>query len=191
MAEKFHSIDELLAFELHDLYSAEEQLVEAFTHLHKAAHHPEVKKAFHDDLKESEASKIQLDKVFALMHTQHSKTVCKAMVGLVKECMDTIESKAADNIHDAALIGAALRFEHYEMAGYSVCQVLATQLGKDDVAKMMGAKLKEIDSDVAGYHKLLNVLVPMTNETHSSDSKANSNGTHDTNGVPEPKHAKM
>jgi len=176
MAEKFHSLEELLTFELHDLYSAEDQLVGAFTHLHKSAHHADVKKAFQEDLKESESSKAQLDKIFALMHTQHNKDVCKAMQGLVKECMDVIDSKAADGIHDTALVGSALQFEHYEMAGYSFCQLLATQLGKDDIAKMLGEKLKQVNSDVAEYQKLLTVLVPKTDASKSGDM----NHTHDS-----------
>jgi ferritin-like metal-binding protein YciE len=68
---------------------------------------------------------------------------CVGMEGLIEEGAELIEEDAEDAVRDAGLIGAAQRVEHYEIAGYGTARTLASRLGLDGVAKLLGKTLEE------------------------------------------------
>ena len=139
----FDTMDELLEHQLKDLYDAEKRLVDALPKMADAAHQPELKKAFTDHLAETQTQVQRLEKAFALMGKSASRESCPAMQGLVKEGEEMINAKGNPEVCDQALIAAAQRVEHYEMAGYGSARCIAARAGRDDIAQLLQQTLDE------------------------------------------------
>jgi ferritin-like metal-binding protein YciE len=137
------SLQELLSHELSDLYSAENQLLKALPKMAKAATSPELKAAFEEHLEETKGQVERLDSVFKKLGESPKRMKCKAMEGLIKEGSEIIEMEGDDAVKDAALIAAAQRVEHYEMAGYGCSRTFAQLLGLDEVADLLQETLDE------------------------------------------------
>ena len=140
---KLKTLADLFHQELKDLYSAESQLVKALPKMAKAATNEDLKAGFEEHLEETKGHVQRLEKIgkdLGLTLTGHK---CKAMEGLVEEGSDMIHEDAEDTVRDAGLIGAAQRVEHYEMAGYGTARALATCLGHDEAAELLGVTLEE------------------------------------------------
>jgi ferritin-like metal-binding protein YciE len=129
--------------EISDLYSAENQIVEALPKMIEAASTPELKEAFKNHLKETRNQVARLDNIFAQLNEEPSDETCEAMEGLIAEGNEMIEMEAPSVVRDAALIGAAQRIEHYEIAGYGVAKTFATQLELYDIAQLLKETLEE------------------------------------------------
>ena len=102
-----NSLQSLFIDELHDIYDAERQLMEAIPKLSSAASNPDLKKAFDEHLAETRVHIERLNRVFQLVGSQPNGMTCKAIRGLVQEGADVIESQGVSAVKDAALIGAA------------------------------------------------------------------------------------
>lgn len=140
---KLESLNELMIEQLEDLYDAEKRIVKALPKMEKAASSPELKKAFQKHLKESEVHLERLEKVFKEFgKTARSKT-CKAMEGLIAEGEETIKEKAEPEVRDAALIAAAQRVEHYEMAAYGTVRTFARLLNQGAAERLLEETLAE------------------------------------------------
>ena len=142
-AMKLNSLEDLLVHELKDLYSAEKQLLKALPKMAKAATNEELKAGFEKHLKETEGHAKRLEKISESMGKAVTGHKCVAMEGLIEEGSELIEEDADEAVRDAGLIGAAQRVEHYEIAGYGTARALASRLGLDDVAKLLGETLEE------------------------------------------------
>jgi len=140
---KMESLQELLSHELSDLFSAENQLVKALPKMAKAAASPELKAAFEEHLEETKGQVERLNSVFEKLGESPKRKKCKAMEGLIEEGSEVIEMEGDDSVKDAALIAAAQRVEHYEMAGYGCVRTFATLLGLDEVADLLQESLDE------------------------------------------------
>ncbi len=140
---KLTSLNELLIHELRDLHSAEEQLVAALPKMAKAAKSPELREAFESHLEETKAQLERVTKLLEQVGSKPDKTKCAGMAGCVKEGSEIIEEEGDVAVKDAALIGAAQRVEHYEMAGYGTARSLAEALGLTEVAEELEAILEE------------------------------------------------
>lgn len=140
---KVSSLNELLIDELKDLYSAETQLTKALPKMAKAASHKELKAAFQEHLEETKAQIERLERVMELLDATPKGKKCKAMEGLIEEGEEKIELKAEPAVKDAALIGAAQKVEHYEIAGYGTARTFAEILGQSEVAELLQATLDE------------------------------------------------
>jgi Mn-containing catalase len=141
-------IKELLIEQLQDLLHAEGQLTSALPKMAEAAQHPKLKEAFEKHLVQTEGQVERLRKVFELLGEEAEPKPCKAMMGLIEEGKETIE-KGADKgpvAADLALIAAAQRVEHYEIACYGTVKVLARQIGAIDAAKLLCHTLGEEES---------------------------------------------
>ncbi len=112
------SLHELLLHEIKDLYDAEHQVVEALPKMVKAVKSQELKKGFETHLQESENHIKRLEQVFGILGEKLARVKCKGMAGLLKEGEDLMKENADPDVMDAALISAAQKVEHYEMAGY-------------------------------------------------------------------------
>jgi ferritin-like metal-binding protein YciE len=134
--------EDLFVGQIQDLYDAEERLVKALPKMAKASTSPELKKAFEDHLRQTEGHVERLDQVFAELGQDSKKKACEAMKGLIKEGEEQMEIEAGP-VRDAALIAAANRVEHYEMAGYGTARTLATGLGLTMSANLLEQTLKE------------------------------------------------
>ncbi len=117
--------------------------MKALPKMAEAATDPELKEAFTGHLEETREHVRRLEQAFEI-HGESPKTkTCHAMVGLIKEGGEAIDMDGPAAIHDANLIGAAQRVEHYEMAAYGTARAFAHVLGQDEVATLLQATLVE------------------------------------------------
>jgi ferritin-like metal-binding protein YciE len=162
----------LFVDELKDLYSAEHQLLKALPKMAKAATARDLKQAFDLHLKETKGQVARLDKVFASFNLSPKGKKCKAMEGLIKEGSELMEEDADPDVMDAALIAAAQRVEHYEMAGYGCVRSFAQVLGETKAASLLQATL---DEEGAADKKLTEIAKQINIEAEGDDeSKVNS-----------------
>ena len=134
---------DLLIHELKDLYSAEIQLTKALPKMAKAANSEELKQAFRDHLEETRVHAERIDKIMVQLDESPRGKKCKAMEGLVEEGKETISEDAEPAIKDLALITAAQKVEHYEIAGYGSARTLAELIGETKIAKVLQQTLDE------------------------------------------------
>lgn len=127
------TLHDLLLHELQDLQSAEQQLTDAIPKMAQAAHDSELKGAFEKHLEETKGHLRAVTAALEQMGGAKESTKCAAMAGIVKEGDDLIKTKGSPAVKDAALIGAAQRVEHYEIAAYSTARAYAELLGQRDV----------------------------------------------------------
>jgi len=137
------SIEELFIDELKDLYSAEHQITKTLPKLVKAATTLELKKAFENHLKETEGQIERLDRVFEILGKSPRGKTCAGMKGVLEEGAEMLKETEEGSIRDAALISAAQRVEHYEMAGYGSVREYAKLLGQNEIAKLLEKTLEE------------------------------------------------
>jgi ferritin-like metal-binding protein YciE len=137
------SLADLLEDELKDIYNAENQLVKALPRLAKKAASPALKEALTSHLKETEGHVQRLEKIGKTLDIKLKGKTCQAMKGLVEEGKEILEEDGPGAVIDAALIGAAQRVEHYEIAAYGTIRAIAEQLGHDDVVSLLQQTLDE------------------------------------------------
>jgi ferritin-like metal-binding protein YciE len=140
---KIESLQDLYLEQLQDLYSAEEQLIKALPKMAKAASSAELKAAFEDHLEKTTEHSLRIESICEQMGKKADGKKCKAMEGLVKEGTEAIEEDMEDGIKDAAIIAAAQRVEHYEIAGYGCVRAYAIKLGDVAAANVLGQTLDE------------------------------------------------
>jgi len=140
---ELNSLRDLYIEELKDLYSAENQLLKALPKMAKAATAKSLKNGFEKHLKETRTHVERLKKVFAGLKTSPGNKTCKAMQGLIEEGDHVIGEDAEPEVRDAALIAAAQRVEHYEMAGYGCVRTYAKLLGYKQAEKDLQKTLDE------------------------------------------------
>ncbi|HEX3870511.1 MAG TPA: ferritin-like domain-containing protein [Pirellulales bacterium] len=133
----------VLLLQLRDLYSAEQQLTQALPKMAEAAHSTELRNAFNTHLVETRGQITRLDRVFKMLNKDASGETCEAMEGLIKEGQEVIGLDGDPEVKDAALIAAAQRVEHYEIAGYGCARAFARKLGKHDVASLLQETIDE------------------------------------------------
>lgn len=135
--------EELFVEQLKDMVSAEEQLVDALPKMAAAAKSPKLKEAFTHHLKETKNQVTRLKKVFQRLNIPFEPKLCKAMKGLVEEGSEAIKEFGKTDLIDPALIAAAQRVEHYEMAAYGTIRTFAKELGFNDIADLLQESLDE------------------------------------------------
>ncbi|MGD9633058.1 MAG: ferritin-like domain-containing protein [Pirellulales bacterium] len=144
------TLEDLLVEELKDLYSAENQLLKAIPKMAKAAQSADLRKGFEKHLRQTEEHVKRLEQVCEELGVSPKGKKCKAMEGLVEEGSEVIKEEMDPDVKDAALIAAAQRVEHYEMAGYGCVRTYARLLGYTAAAKLLQQTLdEEGDTDKA------------------------------------------
>jgi len=129
--------------ELRDLYSAENQLVRALPQMAAAAKSETLRKAFEMHLEETRNHVTRLSEIFGELGTSPTGKHCKGMEGLITEGNEVMQMQGDQDVRDAALIAAAQRCEHYEMAGYGVARTFAKELGMDKISDKLQKTLDE------------------------------------------------
>ena len=162
---KLQTLDDVLMAELTDLLSAEKQLVKALPKVAEAASSSELRDAIKEHLEETRGHVQRLERVFQSLGTEVRSEHCEAMEGLIGEGEEIIEADGDGNAKDEALIGAAQRVEHYEIAAYGTARTLAEQLGNDDAAALLQETL---DEESAADQTLTKIAVGRVNERASS-----------------------
>jgi ferritin-like metal-binding protein YciE len=139
---KLGSLRDVLVMELKDLYSAEEQLVEALPKMAKAAMTPELEEAFTTHLQQTKQQVERLEEIAGILDIKLGGQKCKGMEGLIEEGSEVVKEDESV-LRDLALIGAAQRVEHYEMAGYGTARTVAEALGEEEVVDLLQDTLDE------------------------------------------------
>jgi len=137
------TLRDLFEDEIKDLYNAESQLLKALPKMAKKAESEMLREAFTSHLEETRGHLERLQKIGEMMDFKLGGKKCHAMEGLVEEGKEVIDEDGNGAVIDAALIGAAQRVEHYEMAGYGVVRSLAQVLGETKVAQLLQQTLDE------------------------------------------------
>jgi ferritin-like metal-binding protein YciE len=137
------NLQDLFIHELRDLYSAEKQLVTALPKMAQQATSADLKDAFNNHLSQTRNHVTRLDEIFSRLGTTGIGKECQAMKGLIKEGEDVMSASGNSDVKDAALIAAAHRVEHYEIAGYGTVRTYAEELGFDDAANLLQKTLDE------------------------------------------------
>lgn len=133
----------LLIDELKDLFHAENQLLKALPKMARAATDPDLKAGFTTHLEETRGHVTRLTEALKILGLPAKGKPCHAMLGLVEEGDEAIDTKGPAAVRDAALIGAAQRVEHYEMAGYGTARAFAEVLGEKKICKLLEETLEE------------------------------------------------
>ncbi len=137
------NLEDLLVQQLQDLYSAEIQLIDALPKMAEAASSPQLKNAFQTHLGETMQHKKRLEQILRSLGKEARNEGCDAMEGLIDEGEEIIGLQGDTPVKDAALIAAAQRVEHYEIAGYGCARAFARQLGRNGVAEGLQHTLEE------------------------------------------------
>jgi ferritin-like metal-binding protein YciE len=136
-------LKELYVDELKDLYSAENQLVKALPEMARAASSDELRQGFEKHLEQTRVHVQRLEKIFQALGESPKGKTCKGMQGLIEEGSEAMEEDYEGSVKDAALIGAAQRVEHYEIAGYGTVRSMAETLGEEDHVSLLEETLEE------------------------------------------------
>lgn len=137
------SLRELYIDELRDLYSAETQLTKALPKMAKSSSNSELRQAFEEHLRQTSEHVSRLEQIFDMLGEKPTGKKCLGMEGLVKEGAETMKEDYEGAIMDAAIIGAAQRVEHYEIAGYGTVREFAELLGEDEHVSLLEETLEE------------------------------------------------
>lgn len=138
-----NQLHELFLDELTDILNAERQLTKALPKMAKASNSEELTEAFESHLAETENHITRLEQVFTSLGEMVRSKKCNAMEGLLEEGQEKIDELEGSPALDAALIAAAQKVEHYEIASYGTLCAWAEQLGHDDVIQLLQATLDE------------------------------------------------
>jgi len=155
------SLRELYVDELRDLYSAEKQLTKALPKIAKAATSGDLRMGFEQHLEQTKGHVERLEEIFGLLEERPGGKKCVGMEGLVKEGSEVMEEDISDDAMDAALIAAAQRVEHYEIAAYGTVAAYADLLGESEHASLLRQTLdeeKETDRKLTELSQDINVL---------------------------------
>ena len=160
MATEKESLQKLYLEQLRDLSSAEEQILEALPKMTAQTKHAELKRAFQQHYQQTEQQVQRLQQIFDDLSEKPEGHECEGMKGLIKEGEETMKEFKDSDVLDAALIAAAQRVEHYEMAAYGCARTYAHMLGLHEQAQLLQRTLdEEGDTD----HKLTDLAETVVN----------------------------
>lgn len=141
--EEGNGLKELYIDELRDLYDAENQLVKALPKMAKAAQSEELRSGFEEHLEQTRQHVQRLEQIFEELGEKPTGKKCKGMQGLVSEGKEMMEEDFEGALMDAALISAAQRVEHYEIAAYGTVRTYAKILGEQEAVSLLEETLEE------------------------------------------------
>jgi ferritin-like metal-binding protein YciE len=161
-------LGKLFEEELKDIYWAEKALTTAIPKMIAKATSTELVSALEDHLAETEDQVTRLEKVFEIFGKEASAKKCEAMAGLIKEAEALMEESDEGVMRDAAIISAAQKVEHYEIASYGTLRTFAETLGLEEAVTLLETTLEEEkNADV----KLTEVAVSTVNIEAAGESE--------------------
>jgi ferritin-like metal-binding protein YciE len=170
---KTQTLEDAFVEQIRDLYDAEKQLVRALPKMAKAANSAELKAGFQEHLEQTKGQVARLEQIFEMLGQRARSKPCKAMKGLIEEGQEIIQEDAEENLHDLALIGAAQKVEHYEIAGYGTVRTFAQAMGNKDAAQLLDQTLKE---EEATDKKLTQIAKSLYKEAQRTERLGEENG---------------
>jgi ferritin-like metal-binding protein YciE len=154
----------VLVDELRDMYSAENQLIKALPKLAKGAKNTQLKALFTAHLEETKGQVLRLRQVFEILEQTPTGEHCNGMEGVIEEGADALEKDEEGASFDSGIVGAALRTEHYEIAGYTATIAMADTLGLKDVSALLTENLNE---EMQAAKKIVAAAKPILQEAAS------------------------
>jgi ferritin-like metal-binding protein YciE len=155
------ALKELYVDELKDLYDAENRLVKALPKLAKAATSEKLRSGFEEHLEQTRGHVDRLEEIFDALGEKATGKKCAGMMGLIKEGEEVMEGDFEGEVMDAAaLISAAQRVEHYEIAAYGCVSTWAELLGESEASTLIEKTLeeeKETDQKLTELAEAINV----------------------------------
>ena len=169
-----NSLHDLYVEQLQDLYSAEQQIIKALPKMIEAAESEDLRSALNAHLEVTRNQATRIETICEELGEDPENEKCKGMEGVLKEGSDLLK-EVGEEVKDAAIIAAAQRVEHYEMAGYGTARTYAKLLGFDDAAGMLQQTLeeeKQADETLSELAEELNVEAIDAEETNTGDEKS-------------------
>jgi len=162
---KLNSLHDLYVAELRDLYDCENRIIKALPKMAKAAGSPELRSAFEEHLQQTQMQADRLSRIFERIGDSPKGGKCKGVEGIIDEGENYMDQDAPPAVCDAALISAAQRVEHYEIAAYGTVRTFAKRLGAEQDAQLLEETLQE---EKATDKKLTNLAESYINEEAKS-----------------------
>jgi ferritin-like metal-binding protein YciE len=167
---KIDTLETLLQSELMDIYDAEKRLVKALPKMAKAASEEKLSSAIQEHLEVTKGHVQRLEQVFELFGLPAQSKTCAAMKGLLEEGEEVMGEDASDALK-AALIGAAQRVEHYEMAAYGTARAIAQKLGNTQAAELLQQTLDEEKEADATLTEIAQQVLAQVEETGTTEKR--------------------
>lgn len=143
-----NSLSDLYLHTLRDLYDAEGQIADALPKLASAAQHPELQQAFESHLAQTKEQRRRIEQICEALGKSPRGETCKGIAGVLDEGREILKMSGEPDVKDAALIAAAQRVEHYEIAGYGCAKTYARLLGREqDVRLLQQSENEEGETD--------------------------------------------
>jgi ferritin-like metal-binding protein YciE len=159
MAKQPKKLDELFHDTLKDIYFAEKKILATLPKMAKAAHSPDLKKAFEKHRGETEGHVTRLEKVFATIDKKPQAKTCDAIVGITDEGAEIMKEYKGSPALDAGLLAAAQAVEHYEISRYGTLRTWADELGLNDAVRLFDQTLDEEKKTDAALTKIAEAAV--------------------------------
>jgi ferritin-like metal-binding protein YciE len=155
--------------ELRDLYSSEQQLIKALPKMAKAANSDELRKGFEGHLEQTRQHATRLEQILSALGEPVKGKKCKGMAGIVSEGGEMMAADFKGALMDAALISAAQRVEHYEIAAYGAVHAYAEVMGESEAASLLQ---QTFDEEKETDQKLTELSEEINSEAFNSGAEA-------------------
>ena len=156
---KMETLPDLLVHQLKDLHSAEKQILKALPRMQEKATHQELKQLLETHERETEEQLRRLDTAFEMLDASSGGELCEAMAALIVEGELLMRDAKDDNVMDAAIIAAAQKVEHYEMASYGCARAYAEMQRYAEVVELLQRTLEEEKNTDAKLTRLAEELI--------------------------------
>jgi ferritin-like metal-binding protein YciE len=166
------ALKDLYVDELRDLYDSEKQLIKALPKMVKAAYSAELRSGFEQHWEQTKGHASRLEQILQGLGEPVKGKKCKGMQGIVAEGGEAISEGFEGPLMDAALISAAQRVEHYEIAGYGTVHAFALVLGEEEAASLLEQTLQEEKETDETLTQLSADINPRAAEGGNSDVEA-------------------
>lgn len=170
---KIQNLEDVLTDELKDIYSIEQQLIKALPKFAKAAD-GDLRIAFEEHLEQTRTHADRIEEICDQLKVNPNGKKCMGMEGIVKEGAEVMKADASPDSLNAALIGAAQRAEHYEIAAYGTARTHARQLGYNNTANILGQTLEEEKETDARLTRLAETSINVRASMEGSDMSTGS-----------------
>jgi ferritin-like metal-binding protein YciE len=167
------SLNDLFLEQLKDLYDAENQLIKALPKMAEAANSDDLREGIEEHLEQTKGHAQRIETIFENLGEKAKAKKCRGMEGVIKEGNEALEEDMDPDVRDAAIIAAAQRVEHYEIAGYGTARTFANLLGEREAASLLEETLneeKETDAKLTQLAEEINVAAEKEDEGEEAES---------------------
>jgi ferritin-like metal-binding protein YciE len=166
---KMMNLEDVFTDELKDIYSAENQIIKALPKMAKASN-GQLRSAFEQHLEQTRTHAQRIEQICQEMNITPKGKKCAGMEGLISEGAEVLDTDGSEHAKEAALIGAAQRVEHYEIAAYGTARTHANQLGFSNAARLLEQTL---DEEKTTDQRLTDIAESMINQQANMDGDGN------------------